>query len=436
MSAYEPPTEIDPIFNSLAFQTPNNETLTLAEADERYLARQNVATSVASATSFTGDITAPNFIGVASDANEVLINSTAAVTNYMLFSQAASGYGSVYRADDFATYNSTSNTAQINILGQSGAVLNPSTSASGLPIDNQNTASDITIKQSGARNIIHQVNGVTNLTLSTTENTSSIPFRTRFTPPAADTRHLQLIDLTSLNNMSFLPTASGSHLNPMCGAGDQQIVALGGGGIGTSVLSITPWSATTCGLRMNNVNVHIGAGGVGVSSPSSAILFNSPPNTATVSGNMSFNGDILPRTTYTAKTSSMLGYSVIYNATNTGALATATVFNNIAAGFPINIGVYFFSISIYLSKTVSGGDINLIETGISLLNSSFSGGYTAFVAGHQTYSGAATDTIVHNVTFTLPVQINTTLYFLTRATHTLSNLNNTVNSYIQVTRIA
>jgi hypothetical protein len=56
MSAYEPPTATYPVFDSLAFQAPNSASLTLSEADQRYLARQNVATSVASDTQFSGSI--------------------------------------------------------------------------------------------------------------------------------------------------------------------------------------------------------------------------------------------------------------------------------------------------------------------------------------------------------------------------------------------
>jgi hypothetical protein len=60
MSAYEPPTAEYPIFDSLAFQAPNSASLTLAEADQRYLARQNIATSNASLTAFAGDVTIGN----------------------------------------------------------------------------------------------------------------------------------------------------------------------------------------------------------------------------------------------------------------------------------------------------------------------------------------------------------------------------------------
>ena len=60
MSAYEPPTADYPIFDSLAFQAPNSVSITIAEADARYLARNNIATSNASLTSFAGDITVGN----------------------------------------------------------------------------------------------------------------------------------------------------------------------------------------------------------------------------------------------------------------------------------------------------------------------------------------------------------------------------------------
>lgn len=60
MSAYEPPTATYPIFDSLAFQTPNSDALTLADANALYLARNNIATSNASLTSFAGDITVGN----------------------------------------------------------------------------------------------------------------------------------------------------------------------------------------------------------------------------------------------------------------------------------------------------------------------------------------------------------------------------------------
>ena len=56
MSEYEPPTANYPIFDSLVFLSPNNASITKAEADLRYLAKTGTASSVATLTSFTGDI--------------------------------------------------------------------------------------------------------------------------------------------------------------------------------------------------------------------------------------------------------------------------------------------------------------------------------------------------------------------------------------------
>lgn len=56
MSAYPPPVDNFPIFDSLAFLEPLNATITKAEADASYLARTGVATSSASITSFAGQV--------------------------------------------------------------------------------------------------------------------------------------------------------------------------------------------------------------------------------------------------------------------------------------------------------------------------------------------------------------------------------------------
>jgi hypothetical protein len=60
MASYPPPTDNFPIFDSLAFLTPLNATITVAEADTKYLARQDIAVSVAQTTSFSDNITIGN----------------------------------------------------------------------------------------------------------------------------------------------------------------------------------------------------------------------------------------------------------------------------------------------------------------------------------------------------------------------------------------
>lgn len=60
MANYPPPSENLPIFDALVFLTPLNATITAAEADAKYLARQDVAVSIAQTTSFSDNITIGN----------------------------------------------------------------------------------------------------------------------------------------------------------------------------------------------------------------------------------------------------------------------------------------------------------------------------------------------------------------------------------------
>jgi hypothetical protein len=93
MAAFEPPTATYPIFDSLAFQTPNVATQTIAEADQRYLARQNVATSVATSTNFAGDVTGVSFSG-----NFRTLNTNEAAPHYLNFSDSSStGVGAIQK---------------------------------------------------------------------------------------------------------------------------------------------------------------------------------------------------------------------------------------------------------------------------------------------------------------------------------------------------
>ena len=93
MAAFEPPTEITPEFNSLFFQAPNSASLSIADADQRYLARQNVATSVASSTNFAGAVTATSFSG-----NFRTVNTSAVTSHFLNFSDSsATGIGAIQK---------------------------------------------------------------------------------------------------------------------------------------------------------------------------------------------------------------------------------------------------------------------------------------------------------------------------------------------------
>lgn len=56
MADYPPPIDNYPIFDALAFLVPLNVSITQANADIRYLARQGNATSIASSTSFANQV--------------------------------------------------------------------------------------------------------------------------------------------------------------------------------------------------------------------------------------------------------------------------------------------------------------------------------------------------------------------------------------------
>jgi hypothetical protein len=77
MASYEPPTAVYPIFDSLVFQAPNSASLTIAEADQRYLARQNVATSIASTTAFSGDVSVGSSLLEYTSGTGLMIKTTA-----------------------------------------------------------------------------------------------------------------------------------------------------------------------------------------------------------------------------------------------------------------------------------------------------------------------------------------------------------------------
>lgn len=171
MASYEPPTEIDPIFNSLAFQSPNNVSITKADADLLYLARTGVATSIATTTSFSGQ---GSFTGEVAATSWTSLNSGA--VNFHIDNLAGNGAPLVIR--------------------------------------NQSTGFDTFYRQFGTTksHIFTTNNAVTtNLTLSNTMNTSALPFtfskQSLSTPGAVITATVSLA--LPLNDIYFI-TAAGA----------------------------------------------------------------------------------------------------------------------------------------------------------------------------------------------------------------------------------
>ena len=94
---------------------------------------------------------------------------------------------------------------------------------------------------------------------------------------------LIVADNTLGDGFYILPNANDNLYNPIVQAGDIAMVAQSA----SQSLSIVPDSATTCGLRITDTSVLIGAGGA-VDTPTQNIIFNNPANriTATVTGGM------------------------------------------------------------------------------------------------------------------------------------------------------
>lgn len=105
MSAYEPPSQTYPVFDSLVFQSQNDASITKAEADLRYLARTGTATSVASTTDFGSSsiTTTGNINGLFRT-----VNTTANATHYLNFSDAsATGNGNIQKTAGLAVNPNT-----------------------------------------------------------------------------------------------------------------------------------------------------------------------------------------------------------------------------------------------------------------------------------------------------------------------------------------
>ena len=394
MSSSIPP---DPWFSTInynpEFFSSNTQTITLEYANKTYLKRVGIATSVASSTSFTGEVGAPSFTSISSGA-----------TNFHLD----------------------------NLAGN----LAP------LVIRNQSTGFDTFYRQLGTtKSHIFQTNGTgtTNLTLANTLNTSSVPFLASFASAGNATRTIEVVDTTSNNRLALIPSSINGNLGPFVLAGDTQIVALASA-IDAAILSIGLWSTRTSGIRITSGNLNIGSGGSSSVAPTSAILFGSTAGNATMTGTFSFVSDIILRTTQPTNTVNYLGYTVKQNATTVTAITTGVAYNNNATGLSITPGVYIFNIMVNNSKLAAGaGDINVIQVGISTSTTNFVGGASTLVKGQQTYvASAAAQDIIGNGSFTFSVPTTATYYFLQQVSHTFGavNLIGTVNSYWQYTRVA
>jgi hypothetical protein len=201
MASYEPPTATYPIFDSLAFQTPNSASITIAEADIRYLARNNIATSNASLTTFAGDISVGNSTLDYASGTGLTIKTT--TNSESIFANVLNGLGAtklkielnpnhthLYDAVRFTDSGTPSN---YTLFQQSTTTLN---------IDNVVASSTINFKTTSSAPA-----SVTSLSLSSTEITANLPLTLGYTTtPAAGQLGFRLKTNGTLANTAMVST--------------------------------------------------------------------------------------------------------------------------------------------------------------------------------------------------------------------------------------
>jgi len=118
-------------------------------------------------------------------------------------------------------------------------------------------------------------------------DTVNLPVSTITSNALVSSPTLTITDSGTSQVINFIPRAAGSAFNPITAASDSTIYA-SRNTIGSAELTLTTWSATTCGVRITDTTALIGAGGTG-STPTSSVLFSGTTVTVTGAANFSTN---------------------------------------------------------------------------------------------------------------------------------------------------
>jgi len=183
MSAYEPPTATYPIFDSLAFQTPNSDALTLADANALYLARNNIATSNASLTSFAGDITVGNSTFDYASGTGLTIKTT--TSGESIFANVLSGVTTKQKFELNPTHLHLFDAVRVTDSSAPTNYTLLQQTTTNLEIDNQiaSSTTNIKTKTSGG-------SAITNLALTSTTTAFSTPIILQTTTPTNTSGYL------------------------------------------------------------------------------------------------------------------------------------------------------------------------------------------------------------------------------------------------------
>jgi hypothetical protein len=449
MSAYEPPTAVYPIFDSLAFQTANNASLTIAEADQRYLARQNVATSVASITSFTGSIETPlintastiNFTSTTLDSNidigyNNLTNLYPTKNNIAIGNQVMGGVGLLAGA--------------INNTGIGGSVLLGLTSGDRNVGIGHNVAGGVTT-------------GSDNIVLGSSSGTGAI----------GNGFQNVLIGGTTGN------TLAGGSQNILIGNGanvatglSTTSIAIGAGCIASSSsisLGLTSGS-TTQGSSCIAIGNQAGKGIISGQGNNAIAIGNSAGINQQVGGSIILNasGSALDAATnvstyinpirqagggigaitnfepmfYNTSTKELISASLSTSTKTAGTLAntamtTTTFYNFLTAGLTIPIGTFIVQFSINLTTTAVAGTITTFKAGLSTAVGAFTGGTGGLTMISQYSYPVLAGTLTGNYTLVFQNTVSQVYYLPVQLTFaTIVPTTDALNSFITLTRIA
>jgi len=183
MSAYEPPSSTYPIFDSLAFLTPNGASLTLADANALYVARNNIATSNATSTAFAGDISVGNSTFDYASGTGLTIKTT--TSGESIFANVLSGVTTKQKFELNPTYTHLFDAVRITDSSAPTNFTLIQQTTTNLEIDNQiaSSTTNIKTKTSGGT-------PVTNLALTSTTTAFSTPIILQTTTPTNTSGYL------------------------------------------------------------------------------------------------------------------------------------------------------------------------------------------------------------------------------------------------------
>ena len=448
MSAYEPPVADYPIFDSLAFQAPNSASLTLAEGDLRYLARQNIATSIASLTAFAGSIDVPS----------VTTSSTINFTSTEIGANIDIGQGNLTNLfpakgniaigsavmDDAAFSTGATNNIGIgagvlqNLTGGDRYVAIGYIVASGVTTGSDNivlgSSSGTGTIGSGFQNVL--IGGTCGNTLAGGSQNVLIGNGANVAAAASTTAiAIGAGCIASSSSISLGLTSGSTTQGSSCIAIGNQA----GRGITTGQGNNAIAIGNQAGVNQQVAgSIILNASGSALDVAANAGFYVNPVRSI---GAISTTADLQPiyyNTTSRELVSASLSTSTKTNGTlaNT-AMTTTTIYNYLTAGLTIPVGTFIVQFSINLTTTAVAGLLQTFKAGLSTAVGAFTGGTGGLTMISQYSYPALVGTLIGNYTIVFQNTVSQIYYLPVQITFaTIVPTTDALNSFITITRIA